>query len=115
MTSPFVWFDNVGPTRTETTDFLKKTFNWTTQDIGPMTFLTAQGQDQPFAATCDAMDDISGWVPYVEVNDLPAAVQNATNNGAQVLAENLVGPAGTATFIRDPGGAQLAIWKRATA
>jgi len=112
MTAPFAWFDNIGSDRDATTDFLSKTFEWDTNNIGPMTFLT-KGKDKPFAATCDAMKDVSGWVPYVEVDDLPTAVARAKANGAIVIAENLKGPAGVATFITDPGGASLALWKRA--
>ena len=112
MSSPFVWFDNIGDNRPATTDFLQRAFGWAPKDIGPMTFLTADGQAQPFAATADAMEGVSGWVPYVEVDDLPAAVENARKHGAKVIAENLKGPAGDASFIRDPGGAPLALWKR---
>ncbi len=113
MASPFVWFDNIGEDRTATTDFLNNTFGWAANDIGPMTFLTAPEQDMPFAATCDAMDGISGWVPYFEVEDLAQAVENACKHGAQIIAENLKGPAGDASFIRDPGGSPMALWKRA--
>ncbi|MVO15793.1 VOC family protein [Parasedimentitalea huanghaiensis] len=111
MPSPFVWFDNIGATRDETTDFLSKTFGWSANDIGPMTFLTDEGE-LPFAATCDSMDGVSGWVPYIEVEDLEPAVANAVTNGAKIIAKNLIGPAGTATFMQDPGGAPLALWKR---
>lgn len=113
MPSPFVWFDNVSDNRSETTNFLQDAFGWSVQDIGPMTFLTNEGEDKPFAATTDAMENISGWVPYIEVEDLPSAVENAKRNGAEIIAENLKGPAGDASFIRDPGGAPLALWKRA--
>ena len=113
MPTPFVWFDNIGGNRPATTDFLKNAFGWAPADIGPMTFLTAEGQDKPFSATCDAMDGVSGWVPYLEVDDLPAAVENARQHGAEVIAENLKGPAGDASFIRDPGGSPMALWKRA--
>jgi len=113
MPSPFVWFDNIGSARQETTRFLQNAFGWADQDIGPMTFLTADGQDKPFAATADVMEGVSGWVPYLEVEDLAEAVANACANGAVILAENLKGPAGDASFIRDPGGAPLALWKRA--
>jgi len=111
MPSPFVWFDNIGNNRAETTEFLTKTFGWSDNNIGPMTFLTKDNK-LPFAATSDAMDGISGWVPYIEVDDLAPAVANAMSNGATLIAENLTGPAGIASFIRDPGGAPLALWKR---
>ncbi len=112
MHSPFVWFDNIGSERAETTNFLAKTFGWQPQDIGPMTFLTNEG-DKPFAATCDEMPGVSGWAPYIEVENLDVETAKAVANGASIVAENLRGPAGTATFVRDPGGAVLAIWKRA--
>ena len=112
MTHPFAWFDNIGSNRGKTTDFLSQTFDWTPNDIGPMTFLT-KDSGMPFAATCDAMNGISGWVPYIEVDALEDAVVKAKANGAAIVAENLKGPAGIATFITDPGGAPLALWKRA--
>ena len=114
MSSPFVWFDNLNPARAETEAFLEKTFGWSQQNIGPMTFQTAEGE-MPFAAVCDKMEEVTGWVPYVEVQDLEAEVEKAAANGATIVAAGLVGPAGTATFLRDPGGAPLAIWKRAAA
>ena len=112
MSLPFVWFDNVGSARSETTAFLSRVFDWTANDIGPMTFL-ASGDAAPFAATCDAMAGVSGWVPYLEVDELSGAVKVAVANGATIVAENLEGPAGVATVIKDPGGAPLALWKRA--
>jgi len=114
MAAPFVWFDNIGPDRTRTTDFLTRTFGWTDKDIGPMTFLTdgASPDGLPFSATCDAMAGVRGWVPYIEVDDLEAETKAAKANGATVIAENQKGPAGTASFITDPGGAPLALWKR---
>lgn len=111
MEAAFVWFDNFGQDRDRATDFLSETFGWNTNNIGPMTFL-AKGEGKPFAATCDAMNGISGWVPYVEVEDLAAAVIRAKRNGAKIIAEDLQGPAGVATFITDPGGAPIALWKR---
>ncbi|MEM7464364.1 MAG: VOC family protein [Pseudomonadota bacterium] len=113
MPAPFVWFDNIGHQRVATTEFLENAFGWESRDIGSMTFLTDNGQELPFMATCDPIDGLSGWVPYIEVDDLPGAVENARKHGAKILAENLKGPAGDASFIRDPGGSPLALWKRA--
>ena len=111
MTTPFVWFDNFGTDRNRTTTFLSETFGLATNDIGSMTFLT-KDEGMPFAATCDAMKGINGWVPYIEVDELTTAVAKAKANGATIVAEDLEGPAGVATFITDPGGAPLALWKR---
>lgn len=111
MAQAFVWFDNIGSNRKKTTDFLSETFDWVPNDIGPMTFLT-KSEGMPFAAICDAMEGVSGWVPYVEVAALTEAVAKARENGATIIAENLQGPAGIATFITDPGGSPIALWKR---
>ncbi|WP_299609714.1 hypothetical protein [uncultured Tateyamaria sp.] len=113
MPSPFVWFDNMTETRHDTTHFLHAMFGWQSKDIGPITFLTADGADTPFAATCDTLEGISGWVPYIEVDDLPTAIVQAKRHGATIIAENVKGPAGDASFIRDPGGSAMALWKRA--
>lgn len=51
-------------------------------------------------------------MPFIEVSDLPEAAKKASSNGAAIIAENIDGPAGIATFIKDPGGAPLALWKR---
>lgn len=112
MPAPFVWYDNMTARPQDATQFLETMFGWQPNDIGTMTFLTKDGDDMPFAATCDEFQGISGWVPYFEVDDLPAATARARENGASVIAENVAGPAGDASFIRDPGGSPMALWKR---
>jgi len=54
-------------------------------------------------------------VPYVEVDNLSVATDRALQNGAQMIAADVQGPAGVATFVRDPGGSAIAIWKRSEA
>lgn len=111
MASPFVWFDVIGSDRGATARFLSTTFGWQQNDIGSMT-MQIDGDNGPFAGVCDAMESVSGWVPYVEVEDLAGEARKAQSHGAEILAEELDGPAGTATFIRDPGGSVMALWKR---
>ncbi len=77
MTTPFAWFDNIGSDRSKTTDFLSKTFDWASNDIRLMTFLTKG-------------EGISGWVPYVEVHALPEAVAKAKANGAVETCRGVV-------------------------
>lgn len=112
MPAPFVWYDNMTAKPKEATQFLQSMFGWQPKDIGLMTFLTEPGGEMPFAATCDEMDGITGWVPYFEVDDLDAATKRARENGATVVVENVTGPAGDASFILDPGGSPMALWKR---
>lgn len=112
MPAPFVWYDNMTVKPKETTEFLTSMFGWQPKDIGAMTFLTEPDGNMPFAATCKEMEGITGWVPYIEVDDLEAATDRARENGASLIAEHVVGPAGDVSFIRDPGGSPMALWKR---
>lgn len=112
MPAPFVWFDNMTAQQQDTTRFLLAMFGWQPRDIRTMTFLNEDGVDGPFAATCDVLEGIAGWVPYFEVNDLGAATVRARENGAEVIVEDVKGPAGDASFIRDSGGSPMALWKR---
>lgn len=114
MSSPFVWFDNIGDNRGASSEFLTDMFGWQQAEAGSMTMML-NGPDGPFAGVCDTMQGVSGWVPYIEVGDLAAATKKAQGHGAKVLTKDMVGPAGTATFISDPGGSVMALWKRAAA
>lgn len=112
MANPFVWFDNSGDSRDETAKFLAETFGWKTQEVGPNIFLSEEGRDVPFGLTGPSIEGVSGWIPYVEVNDLKAETAKAVEAGGTVVAEEIVGPAGTATFVRDPGDAVIALWQK---
>lgn len=112
MPNPFVWFDNAGSAKDETATFLAKMFGWNTQEAGPNVVLSEDGQDMPFGLTGDGIDGVTGWVPYVEVDDLNAATAKAEGAGGTVIAADVAGPAGTATFVKDPGNAVIALWKR---
>ena len=67
----------------------------------------------PFAAVMPCKGRISGWVPYVQVDDVAAATKRAVKLGAELLAEPTRGPAGSYSIVRDPGGATLALWQKA--
>jgi len=114
MSSPFVWFDNIGKNRQKTSRFLTGFLGLQEQDVGSMTMMVTPGSG-PFAGVTDPMADVSGWVPYIEVDDLGNSAKEAVSHGASLVAENMEGPAGNATFIRDPGGSVMALWKRAPA
>jgi predicted enzyme related to lactoylglutathione lyase len=113
MTNPFVWFDNLNGKKSQSAQFLQSMFDWETKDLGPMQ-LVSDSKHGPFAGVSDEMESVCcGWIPYVEVDDLAIETSRARELGAEVVAADMVGPAGTATFLKDPGGAVLAIWKRA--
>lgn len=115
MSSPFVWFHHNGRKPHETKHFLVSLLGVQASD-GPlgMTMLTADAG--PFAAlgsTSDRYGERDEWVPFVAVDDVDAATTRAVGLGAALVREKSRGPAGEFTVVRDPGGAALALWKKA--
>jgi predicted enzyme related to lactoylglutathione lyase len=54
----------------------------------------------------------SGWLAYVAVEDIHAATQKAESLGAEVMKEVTEVPGmGWLSFIQDPTGAVLGLWK----
>lgn len=51
------------------------------------------------------------WLPYVEVPDLVATTQRATELGGSVLVEPREGPAGWRSVIEAPAGSEIALWQ----
>lgn len=115
MSSPFVWFHNNGKKPNETKDFLESLLDFqSSAGPGGMTMLaTGAG---PFAALGgkeERYGDREEWIPFVAVNDVDAVTKQALGLGASLVREKSRGPAGEFTVIRDPGGAALALWKKA--
>jgi predicted enzyme related to lactoylglutathione lyase len=115
MSSPFVWFHHNGENLKETKNFFESLFSLKASD-GPagMTMLAADAG--PFAALGGQQDrygDRNEWIPFVAVEDIDAATKRAVALGATLLREKSRGPAGEFTVVRDPGGAALALWKKA--
>lgn len=115
MSSPFVWFHNNGKDPQRTKAFLESLLAiQSSPGPGGMTMLTAG--DAPFAALGSEEDrygDRDEWIPFVAVEDVDAATKRAVGLGASMVREKRRGPAGEFTVIRDPGGAALALWKKA--
>lgn len=115
MSSPFVWFHHNGQKSKETSRFLESLFEWKGSDgPGGLTMLVADGG--PFAALGSKEErygDRDEWIPFVAVGDVEAATRRAVSLGATLVREKSRGPAGEFTVVRDPGGAALALWKKA--
>ncbi|MGC4086406.1 MAG: VOC family protein [Polyangiaceae bacterium] len=115
MSSPFVWFHNNGKKPKETKSFLESLLSFqSSPGPGGMTML-ASG-DGPFAALGskdNRYGDRDEWIPFVAVEDVDAATKRAVALGASLVREKSRGPAGEFTVVRDPGGAALALWKKA--
>lgn len=115
MSSAFVWFHHNGKKPNETKRFLVSLLDFGASDgPGGMTMLAAGAE--PFAALGSKEDrygDRDEWIPFVAVEDVDAATKHAVALGASLLREKSRGPAGEFSVVRDPGGAALALWKKA--
>ncbi|WP_437526415.1 VOC family protein [Sorangium sp. So ce726] len=115
MQAPFVWFHHNGEKSNETKNFFETLLGWKPSDgPGGMTMLAGEGG--PFAALASKTErygDQSAWIPFVMVDDVDAATQQAISLGAVLLKEKSRGPAGTFSIVRDPGGAAIGLWKKA--
>lgn len=115
MSSPFVWFHHNGKKPNESKQFFEKLLTFqASEGPGGMTMLAADAG--PFAALGSQQDrygDRDEWIPFVAVDDVDAATKRAVSLGASPVREKSRGPAGEFTVVRDPGGAALALWKKA--
>lgn len=115
MSSPFVWFHHNGQKSKEALAFYESMFAWkSSKGPGGMTMLATD--DSPVAAVGSKEDrygDHEEWIPFVAVDDVDAATKRAVSLGASLLREKSRGPAGEFSVVRDPGGAALALWKKA--
>lgn len=115
MSSPFVWFHHNGQKSKDTKKFFESLFAWKASE-GPAGMTMLAVEESPFAAVGSKQGrygDRDEWVPFVAVDDVEAATKRAVSLGAMLLREKSRGPAGEFTVIRDPGGAALALWKKA--
>jgi predicted enzyme related to lactoylglutathione lyase len=111
MGNPFVWFDNRSEKSAETAQFYSDLFGWNSQDGPGMKMLTSG--NAPFAGVFDAPSSVTGWVPYVEVDDFEGPEKKAAALGGHVVQKRTKGPAGEYIIVEDPGGSHFALWKRA--
>lgn len=115
MSSPFVWFHHNGDKPNETKCFLESLLGFrVSEGPGGMTMLaTSAGPFAALGSEEDRYGDRDEWIPFVAVEDVDAATDRAVELGAALVRQKSRGPAGEFTVIRDPGGAALALWRRA--
>jgi predicted enzyme related to lactoylglutathione lyase len=112
MPNEFAWFHNGSDKPSESVAFYEKLLGWKSADGPPgMTMLARDAA--PFAAVMPRKGNVSGWVPYVQVDDVAAATKRAVKLGAELLEDQTRGPAGIYSVVRDPGGATVALWQKA--
>jgi uncharacterized protein len=112
MSQAFVWFHNSSNKPNESKSFYEKLLGWAPSD-GPGGMTLFAGEKGPFAGLGGTDHDTPGWLPYVAVADVDEATKTAVKLGATLVKEKTRGPAGEFSVVRDPGGAQIALWQRA--
>lgn len=109
MSSAFVWFHNGGDRPSATVPFYEALLGWKSVDGPGMTLFA--GESGPFAGVGPI--GVGGWIPFAEVDDVDTATDKAVRLGAAVLLAKTRGPAGDFSIVKDPGGAALALWRKA--
>lgn len=112
MNEGFVWFHNGSEKSSAATKFYEKLLGWKgSEGPGGLTMLAKSAG--PFAAIGAKKGNVSGWIPYVQVDDVAASAELAVKLGAELVEDRTKGPAGIYSVVRDPGGALLALWQKA--
>jgi uncharacterized protein len=112
MSNDFVWFHNGSAKPSDAATFYEKLLGWKSA-AGPAGMTMLARDEGPFAAVMPSNGNVSGWVPYVQVDDVAAATMRALKLGAELVEDQTRGPAGTYSIVRDPGGAAFALWQKA--
>ena len=54
----------------------------------------------------------TGWVPYVDVDDITRATKRAKDLGGTVLRDSIAIPEGTFSVVRDPTGGTIGLFQK---
>ena len=118
MANAFVHVELNTPDPGKAKAFYSKLFQWQLEDVpNPATPSGAYTMVKPGAGTGGGiMQQVpggpSGWLAYVEVDDIHAATQKAKSLGGKIMKDvTEVTGMGWLSFIEDPTGAVLGLWK----
>jgi predicted enzyme related to lactoylglutathione lyase len=110
MSTPFVWFDHRSDDSSGAVKFYETLLGWQPAAQSPPG-LTALGDGaQPWGGMTAAEGVPSGWLAYVQVDDLDASADQARQLGASIVKKRARGPAGDFVVIEDPAGGIVALW-----
>jgi predicted enzyme related to lactoylglutathione lyase len=113
MSQSFVWFHNSSDNPSDASQFYENLLGWTASE-GPGGLTMLAGQAGPFAGLAKKDGAATeGWIPYVQVDDVDRATNDAVKFGATIVSAKTRGPAGEYSVVRDPGGAAIALWQKA--
>jgi predicted enzyme related to lactoylglutathione lyase len=114
MPNPFVHVELNTPDPEKAKAFYSKLFQWQLEDMvnpavpsGPYTMIKV-GTGTGGGIMKQIPGGPSGWLAYVEVDDIHAATQKAKSLGGKIMKDAGMG---WFSFIQDPTGAVLGLWK----
>jgi predicted enzyme related to lactoylglutathione lyase len=118
MANPFVHVELNTSDREKAKAFYSELFQWQLEDVpnpaapeGTYTMINV-GQGTGGGIMKQVSGGPSGWLAYVGVDDIQAATQKARSLGGKVMKDVTEIPGmGWLSFIQDPTGAVLGLWK----
>ena len=92
--------------------FYGELFGWKSEEeqtpMGPYTMF--QGVLAGLTINRDGVP--TGWVPYVNVDNITAATKRAKDLGGHVLRDSISIPEGTFSVVRDPTGGVIGLFQK---
>lgn len=120
MPNPFVHVELNTSDPRKAKEFYSKLFNWRLEDSpSPATpdhnyTMIKTGNGTGGGIMKQVPGGPAGWLAYVEVDDVSAATQKAKTLGGKIMKDATDIPGvGTLSFIQDPTGGVLGLWKAA--
>ena len=118
MANPFVHVELNTPDPEKAKTFYAKLFQWKLEDVtnpevpnNSYTMINV-GSGTGGGIMKQIPGGPSGWLAYVEVDDIQAATQKAKSLGGKIMKDvTEVTGMGWLSFIQDPTGAVLGLWK----
>jgi predicted enzyme related to lactoylglutathione lyase len=118
MANPFIHVELNTADPQKAKSFYSELFQWQLEDVPNPTVPTGTytmikvGNGTGGGIMKQIPNGPSGWIAYVEVDDIRAATKKAKSLGGEIMKDvTEVGEMGWLSFIRDPTGAVLGLWK----
>ena len=118
MANPFVHVELNTPDPEKAKAFYSKLFDWQLEDVPDAAVSTGSytmvkvGAGTGGGIMKQVPGGPSGWLAYVQVDDIHAATRKAKSLGGKVMKDvTEVMGMGWLSFIQDPTGAVLGLWK----
>jgi predicted enzyme related to lactoylglutathione lyase len=118
MANPFVHVELHTGDLARAKDFYSSLFDWKLEDVPappggmPYTMINVGEGTGGGMFACPEGTEPPRWLSYVGVDDIEASTRKARDLGATVLQDVMdIGDYGRMSVIRDPTGAEIAMWQ----